>query len=141
MARNRNSDILRFIRFDYRAQRSRRVDQDKFYRIREVWDKFASNCISEYHPSPFLTVDEQLQPTKAQCPFAQYMPNKPGKFCIKFWMLADAEKQYIMNVPPYLGKNFDDERGGIQLGEHVVLRLMEPFIDKGYTVTMDNFFY
>ena len=46
-----------------------------------------------------------------------------------------------MNVPPYLGKNFDDERGGVQLGEHVVLRLMEPFIDKGYNVTMDNFFY
>ena len=76
----------------------------------------------------------------ARCPFTQYMPNKPGKFGIKFWMLADAEKPYIMNVRPYLGKNFDDERGGVQLGEHVVLKLMEPFIDKGYNVTTDNFF-
>ena len=140
MARNRYSEILRFLRFDDRAQRSRRVGQDKFYLIREVWDRFVSNCISEYHPSPFLTVDEQLLPTKARCPFTQYMPNKPGKFGIKFWMLADAEKPYIMNVRPYLGKNFDDERGGVQLGEHVVLKLMEPFIDKGYNVTTDNFF-
>ena len=119
---------------------SRRVGQDRFYLIREVWDKFVSDCISEYHPSPFLTVDEQLLPTKAGCPFTQYMPNKPGKFGIKFWMLADAEKPYIMNVRPYLGKNFDDERGGVRLGVHVVLKLMEPYIDKGYNVTTDNFF-
>ena len=97
------------------------------------------NCISEHHLSPFLTVDEQLLPTKVRCPFMQYMLNKPGKFGIKLWMLADAEKPYMMYIRPYLGKNFDDERGGVRLGEHI-LKLMEPFLDKGYNVTTDNFF-
>ena len=141
MARNRYSEILLFIRFDDRAQRSRRVDQDKFYLIREEWDTFVSNCISEYHPSPFLTADEQLVPTKARCPFTQYMPHKPVKFGIKLCMLADAERPYIMNVHPYLDKNFDDERCGVQLGEHDVLKLMEPFIEKGYNVTTDTTFF
>ena len=87
-----------------------------------------------------LTVDEQLFTTKARCPFTQYMPKKPGKFGIKFWVLADAEKPYVLNMKPYLGKQYDENRGQFQLGEFVVMELMKPFLGKGYNVTTDNFF-
>lgn len=140
MPRNRFQEICRFLRFDDKDNRPQRRNQDKFCLIRDIWDRFVKNCIDNYYPSPYITVDEQLLPTKARCPFTQYMPSKPGKFGIKFWILADASTPYVMNIKPYLGKNFDDDRHGVPLGEHVVLKLCEPFTGHGYNVTTDNFF-
>ena len=91
-----------------------------------------------YNPNGYLTVDEQLFPTKVRCRFIQFLGNKPDKFGIKFWVLADVKSKYICNTFPYLGK--DEERPMNQpLGEYVATKLLEPYLQKGY-VTMDNTF-
>lgn len=84
-----------------------------------------------------MTIDEQLFPTKARCKFTQYMPNKPDKFGIKFWILAELNSKYCLNIKPHTGK--DDERVH-SLGTHVVMSLMQPYLQRGYNVTVDNFF-
>ena len=140
MTRTRYKEILRHIRFDDKATRSARKDKDKFCLIRDVWKSFLTQCQTHFHPSCYLTVDEQLFPTKARCPFTQYMPNKPGKFGIKFWMLCDSDSSYILNAEPYLGRHFEENRGQMQLGEFVVMNLMQPYLNKGHNVTTDNFF-
>ena len=104
-----------------------------------VWDRLIRNSIASYKPGAEITVDEQLFPTKSRCPFTQYMPNKPDKFGIKFWLAADVDTKYMVNGYPYLGK--DPSRPAKQsLGESVVLKLVEPFLGKGRNVTTDNFF-
>ena len=139
MARDRFREILRFLRFDLKTTRSERLINDKFCLISEIWDMFIENSILCYKPGPFITVDEQLFPTKARCRFTQYMPNKPDKFGIKFWIAADADTKYIVNGFPYLGK--DEMRPeNVSLPEYVVLRLIKPFENKGRNVTTDNFF-
>jgi hypothetical protein len=65
---------------------------------------------------------------------------KTGKFGIKFFMLTDAEVPYLLNAKPYLSAQFDENRQGLQLGEHVALKLIEPFENSGYNITSDNFF-
>ena len=65
------------------------------------------------------------------------MPNKPDKFGIKFWILADLKTKYCLNIKPCLGK---DEGRVDNLGCHVVMSLMEPYLGRGYNVTTDNFF-
>ena len=140
MTRTRFKQIMRFIRFDDKTSRTQRRQNDKFCLIREVWDRFVVNCRQSYHPTALLTVDEQLFATKCRCPFTQYMPSKPGKFVIKFWVLADAEKPYVLNMKLYLGKQFDEDRGALQLGEFVILDLIQHYLGKGYNVTTDNFF-
>jgi len=137
MPRNRFREIKRFIRFDCRTTRSERIKDDKFCMMSWVLTRFVENCQKSYIPDVSLTVDEQLFPTKARCRFTQFMPNKPDKFGIKFWILAELNSKYCLNVKPYLGK--DDERV-VSLGAHVVLKLMEPYFGRGYNVTMDNFF-
>ena len=42
----------------------------------------------------------------ARCKFIQYMPNKPDKFDIKFWMAFDEESKYLYNGFSYLGKDW-----------------------------------
>lgn len=139
MARNRFREIMRFLRFDLKSTRSHRLETDKFALVSEVWNRFISNCNINYTPGPNITIDEQLFPTKTRCRFTQYMPNKPDKFGIKFWMAVDADAKYLINSFPYLGK--DEHRpSNVPLSEYVVLQLMTPYLNKGRNVTTDNFF-
>ena len=50
----------------------------------------------------------------------QYMPNKPDKFGIKFWIAADVKTKYVVHSFPYMGK--DDLRPAkVTLGKQVAL--------------------
>jgi len=137
MARNRFREIKKYLRFDVKSTRSTRLQTDKFCMASFVFDRFVVNSQKCYVPEESLTIDEQLFPTKARCRFTQYMPNKPDKFGIKFWILAELNSKYCLNIRPYLGK---DEKRTESLGTHVVMTLMNPYFNKGYNVTTDNFF-
>lgn len=137
LPRDRMRAIKKLIRFDNRANRRENLEVDKFALMSFVLNKFVENCQKSYRPGISLTVDEQLFPTKARCRFTQYMPQKPDKFGIKFWLLVDVDTKFCLNVIPYLGR--DEERQD-SLGTHVVMKLMDPFLGKGHNVTSDNFF-
>ena len=78
-------------------------------------------------------------PVKSRCPFITFMPNKPDKYGIKFWVLADVETKYVTNIVPYLGAQ-EQERGGTPLAKSVLVKLTEKVKGKGYNITCDNFF-
>ena len=48
-----------------------------------------------------------LQKFRGRYRFRQYMPQKPGPYGIKYWILADAESHVCFNAIPYLGKEGD----------------------------------
>ena len=106
--------------------------------ISAVFNCFSENCQRCYRPSPEMTIDEQLFPTKARCPFTQYLPSKPDRFGIKFWIFAEVDSKYCFEIMPCLGR---DEERVETLGTHVVMKLSEPLWYKGYNITTDNFFY
>lgn len=139
MSRHDFTEIMRFIRFDDRNQRSQRLQTDKFGMISEVLDKFIDNSQNCYKPGLYITIDEQLFPTKARCRFTQYMPNKPDKFGIKFWLAFDVRSKYIINGFPYLGKD-ESRESSVPLGEFVTMKLAEPYVGCGRNITTDNFF-
>lgn len=139
MTRNRFLEIMKYLRFDEKSTRNERSVTDKFCLVSELWYKFIDNCLSCYKPSENITVDEQLFPSKCRCPFTQYMSSKPDKYGVKYWVATDSKERYILNAFPYLGK--DEQRpAGCSLGHHVVMRLVEPYLNKGRNVTCDNFF-
>ena len=137
LPRDRARDIKRHLRFDFQDKRRRNLRIDKFIMISAVFNRFNENCQRCYRPSPEMTIDEQLFPTKARCPFTQYLPSKPDKFGIKFWILAEVDSKYCFQIMPYLGR---DEERVEALGTHVVMKLSEPLWYKGYNITTDNFF-
>jgi len=77
---------------------------------------------------------------KCRCRFIVFMPNKPDKFGMKFWLLVDNCSKYVCNVLPYLGGIEKESRMGEKLADNVVHRLIQPFGNKGYNITCDNFF-
>ena len=140
MARDCFVEIKRFLRFDDKDRRRQRVEKDKFVHIRELFEAFTSNCLYNYTPEWSLTIDEQLFPMKNRCPFIVFMPKKPDKFGMKFWVLAEVSSKYVCNILPYLGALGKEQRNGKPLAEDVVMRLTAGFHKRGYNVTTNIFF-
>jgi len=75
---------------------------------------------------------------KGRVHFRQFIPIKPGRFGIKAFTLAESTSGYVLGSKVYTGK----EAGIVQkdLGRKAVMSLMEPFLDKGYYLFMDNYY-
>ena len=131
MSRNRFRDLKKFIRFDRRNMRRKNLENDKFAMISWVLNGLVENSMKAYIPDYSMTIDEQLFPTKARCRFTQYMSNKPDKFGIKFWILAEVNTKYCYNIIPYLGKDMTRNE---QLGTYVVRRLSTPLFGMAITL-------
>ena len=133
--------LIRAIRFDNAGTREQRKVGDNFCLIRELWESVIVNCTTSWIPGPVLTVDEQLQSCRARCPFRMYLPNKPAKYGIKIFMVCDADSYYCINAIPYLGKDSSPElRDGVNQGEYFTMQLLQPMLEAGRTVCLDNWF-
>ena len=92
-----------------------------------------------YKPGAFITVNKQLFPSEARCPFTQYVASKPDKFGQKYWLALDKESKYLINGFPYVGK--DKMRSSIKcVSDRVVMQLLHPYLCKGRNVTTDSYF-
>ncbi len=130
MSRNRFYEITTHLRFDEKQTRSHRMKDDPFTHIRKVMDDVVANFKKNFVPGFSVCVDEQLMPLKCRCKFIVFMPNKPDKFGMKFWLLVDNDTKYVYNVLPYLGIIEKDARQGQRLSDYVVKQLVEPLKKK-----------
>ena len=133
--------IFKYLRFDDKPNRIRSgPGADKFALIRQIFQHFANQCQKKYTCKFLLTVDEQVMPLKSRCSFVTFMPNKPDKYGVKFWVLADVETKYVSNIHVYLGAQEKEQRGGAPLAESVVVNLCKHIKGKGYNIICDKFF-
>lgn len=130
--------INQVIRFDDAISRRQQKSEDKFAPIREVFDKWSNSLPDFYNPHECVTIDEQLLGFRGRCKFRQYMPSKPEKYGIKFWLCVCSETCYTWKIQPYLGKPVGACSSEQNQGQRVVLDLVRGL--KGHNVTMDNFF-
>lgn len=130
--------LCRVIRFDDKASRTERRARDKLAPIRELWDKWVDNQQRIYVPHETITIDEQLLGFRGRCEFKQYMPSKPAKYGIKFWVLCDSVTNFAWNLQVYTGKSTPDAAPEKNQGQRVVLDLIKDL--KGRNLTCDSFF-
>ena len=127
--------------FDDKPNRVKSVPSaDKFAPITQVFEYFANQCQKKYTCKFSLTVDEQLMLLKSRCSFVTFMPNKPDKYGVNFWVLADVESKYVSNIDVYLGAQEKEQRGSVPLAESVVVNFCKHIKGKGCNITCDNFF-
>ena len=60
-------------------------------------------------------------PMKNRCLFIVYMSNKLDKFGIKFWVLVEVEKKYVVNLRLYLEPQEKESRQEVPLAQDVVM--------------------
>nr|CAI5822388.1 unnamed protein product [Callosobruchus analis] len=90
MSRERFNFLINSLRFDDQETREERKKCNNFAPISNIWDIFIGNCMNNYKPNAYVTIDE-LVGFRGKCPFRiyEYMPNKPNKYGIKIVMLCD----------------------------------------------------
>jgi len=137
MPYKRFKQITQALRFDDKSTRRSRRLSDKFSPIRDLWEKWSDVLPKCWNPYVNVTIDEQLVAFRGKCPFRQYMPSKPAKYGIKFWVNVCAESSYVWRIQPYLGKHESSVPERNQ-GSRVVIDLISGL--KGHNVTVDNFF-
>ena len=139
MSRERFEKIISCLRFDVRTTREERKKTDKFAAIREIRSDFQDNLKICYIPGSYVTIDEQLLGFRGKCPFRQFMPKKPDKYGLKFWLCVDVDSYYVLNAFPYIGRQPHQERQ-TQIGASVVLELLQPLYGSNRNVMIDNVF-
>ena len=101
---------------------------------------FKSKCLSVYQPRQQLAIDERMVKSRHRSGIRQYMKGKPTKWGIKLWALADSSNGYTVDFNVYIGKVGDGAVGENGLAYDVVMRLMQPFLNQGYHLYIDNFY-
>ena len=135
MPRERFKVILRFLRFDDFSTRTERSKTDNLAPIRYIFDSVIKRFPLAYIPGKYITVDEHLCRFRGKCKFRQYLPNKPDKYGLKVWIIADSRTFYPMNAEVYTGKcNFLSNSP-----EDITLRLVSA-INPGHVIVGDNLF-
>jgi len=110
----------------------------KLYKLGNVHVKVNENAKKAYVPSQQLSIDEQMIGTKCRISFIQYMPEKPKKFGVKLWVLAEALSGYCLHFQVYTGKVDDKPEHGLTY--RVVMDLMYPYLNKNHMLYFDNFY-
>ncbi|KAM7306084.1 piggyBac transposable element-derived protein 4-like [Ixodes scapularis] len=112
-------------------------------KLRKIWPVLSlmkERFKASYMPEENISIDESLMLYKGRLSWKQFLPLKRSRFGVKFYVLCEAASGYIWDVVIYTGKGTDVDDQASAMGTKVVMRLMEPLLDQGYCLTVDNFY-
>ena len=69
-----------------------------------------------------------------------YQPNKPHKWGMQAWFLANSRTTYCHNLDIYSGKWADNVDAGVGVTHATVMRMVKPCIDRGHHIYFDNYY-
>lgn len=137
--RDRFLQILRYIHFvdeSTAVTNHELAGYDKFYKIRYIFTYLVPKFQAVYLPCQFLAVDESMIKGQSRMPARQFMKNKPVRWGLKVFALAESSTGYILNAELYEGKN----GGEAQTPGKVVQKLVQPYRGRGHIIFTDNFY-
>ena len=116
------------------------IANNKLRKVEEFLASFKERCRMLYQPHQNIAVDERMVKSKHRSGIRQYMKNKPTKWGIKLWVLADSSNGYTIDFNVYIGKSQHEAPSQNGLGYDVVMKLVNPYLGQGYHIYFDNFF-
>lgn len=134
-----NNQVLALSRQDGDGYRVGKENRRR--KIEEFLDPILKNCLKLINPSNTLVVDESLLSFKGRVIFRQYLPAKPDKYGIKFFVVCDASTGAVCGAKCYVGKELDaTKQRETKLNTKVVLDLVKPFANTGRCVVTDRYY-
>ncbi|KAJ8953373.1 hypothetical protein NQ318_023490 [Aromia moschata] len=114
----------------------------KLNKIWPVYDCLVTKFREAITPEKYIAIDESLLLYKGRLGWIQYIPLKRARFGIKTYMLCESKSGYVWNFIIYTGKqtNLDADYKDLPVSSQVVMTLLKPLLNLGYTLTMDNFY-
>ena len=132
MKRNRYQIIMKFLHFN--DNEARPLDStDKLYKLRPIHDKIVGNWRQLFNPGEQISIDEGMLKWRGRLSFRVYNKDKPIKYGIKAYILADSNSGYCWNIDMYCGQ-------GKRLRDIVFGLLGDTCLYSWHSLYMDNFY-
>ncbi|KAJ8884236.1 hypothetical protein PR048_016093 [Dryococelus australis] len=141
MPRNSFDKLTTFFHLNDNSNLLRRDDPayDKLFKIRPFVDALKKNFL-KLEPEERNSVDEIMIPFKGRSGFTQYIRNKPHKWGIKMFAIADTSGM-LYDFIIYTGKNTGIPACGLGISGDVVIKLTEHLPrNENFKVFCDNWF-
>ena len=106
-------------------------EHDGLRKVSGFLNSFKETCKLLYQPFQHLAVDERMVKSKHRSGIRQYIKNKPTKWGIKLWGLADSANGYTYDFDVYTGRRSEEECSENGLGYDVVRKLSHPLENQG----------
>lgn len=140
MPRNRFQNILSFLHVSRTPPGavSKKIDKIKMFTDR-LFPKFSAL----YNPNEDISIDETMIGYRGRFGAIQYMPQKPTKWGIKVYSIADSANCYMLGCIVYTGSetySSGSPYANLPKTTQVVMNLVEPYLDKGYHLYTDRFY-
>ena len=124
------------------------VDPDqpprKIDKVRDLLDLLLPRYREYYTPTQNISIDETMVGFRGRFGSTQYMPQKPTKWGIKAFTMADGANGYMLNVLVYTGaqtlEGADSRYESLPVPGRVVMDVIEPYLDKGYHCFTDRYY-
>ena len=113
---------------------------DKLRKVESFVNYFKSRFVALYHSRKQVAVDERMVRSRHRSGIRQYTKDKPIKWGIKLWEVADSSNDYTVDINIYIGKDVAREISKFRLGHDVVVRLTSPYYNQGYHLFIDNLY-
>ena len=113
---------------------------EKLHMVESFIAQFKTKCLSLYQPYQNMAVDERMVKSRHRSGMRQYIKDKPTKWGIKLWVLADSCNGYTVDFDVYTGKAAGRNVSDNGIGYDVVMKLITPFLNQGYRLFFDNFY-
>ena len=103
MSRNRDQIITKFLHFN-NNEATPADSTDKLYKLRPIHDKIVGNWHKLFNPGEQISVDKGMLKWRGRLLFRVYNKDKPTKYGIKSYFLADSNSGYCWNMDMYCGQ-------------------------------------
>ena len=116
----------------------------KIEKIKPLLDVLIPRFQELYHPSQNLSIDETIVGFRGRFGSIQYMPQKPTKWGIKAFLLADAANGYLLNCIVYTcAQTLEGANAAYSILPQPVQIVMElmvgKYLYKGYHLFTDRY--
>lgn len=135
MSRNRFQLLLRFWHFNDNQNPEEPGRLSKIAPLINLLNKVFKNLKTAEEE---LAIDETMVPFRGRLVFRQFLPKKANKYGVKLFKLCDS-KAYTYTIKVYSGKG-SNVTPDLLMGTSVVLELLEPYLNSGSTLYVDNYY-
>ena len=140
MPRNRFLGILNCLHLNNNEKHVARdhTEYDPIFKLRPVYDVMQTKFRESYTPTESIALNEATIGWRGNLSFKVYNPDKPTRFGIKLYEICDSSNGYCCNFEMYMGRNKTISENGATYD--LVMRLMTPYLNKGYKLYTDNYY-
>ena len=137
MPRDRFELLFWLFHISHSSGTVKRIDKVKLF-----LDSLLTRFHTCYYPGCELAVDETMVGFRGRFAGKQYMPNKPTKWGIKCFTLADSSNGYVLNILVYTGRATLEDASNETLPQptRVVLHLADWYLGCVHHIFTDRYY-